>query len=205
MIEITEIAKKKVTALMQEQEDQGTKIAGLRITYSGVLPAMDYQLAFVEAGKEEPGDVVMESDGIRIFVEKRNENFLEAVRINFIESFQQTGFKVNNPKVVMPKKEAPQSPPVLDTPQAIAIKHVLDTEINPAISSHSGSITLLDVKENIAYIRMGGGCQGCGQSDVTLKQGVIVAIKRVAPEIVDVLDITDHASGTNPYFSAKAH
>jgi len=201
MIEITEIAQKRITTLMRDQEDQGNIIEGVRLTYSGILPTIEYRLAFVETRQEEAGDIVVTANGIKVFMEKRNAGFLSDVRIDFIESLQQTGFKVDNPKVVMPTTVAPQSPPTLDTPQAIAIKKVLDSEINPAISSHGGYIKLLDVKEQIAYIQMSGGCQGCGMADVTLKQGVVVAIKKSVPEIIDVLDTTDHGSGNNPYFT----
>ncbi len=201
MIELTEIAKKKIMTLMRDQEDQGTLMEGVRLTYSGILPTLEYRLAFVEAGKEEAGDAMVAANGIKVFMEERNAGFLSDVRIDFIETLQQTGFKVDNPKVIMPTTVAPTSPPSLDSPQAIAIKKVLDSEINPAISAHGGYITLLDVKEQIAYIQMSGGCQGCGMADVTLKQGVVVAIKKSVPEIVDVLDTTDHGSGHNPYFT----
>jgi len=201
MIELTEIAKKKIMTLMRDQEDQGTIMEGVRLTYSGILPTIEYRLSFVEAGKEESGDVTVKTNEINVFMEERNAGFLSDVQIDFIESLQQTGFKVVNPKVIMPITNAPTSPPSLDSPQAIAIKHVLDTEINPAISAHGGYITLLDVKEQIAYIQMSGGCQGCGMADVTLKQGVVVAIKKSVPEIIDVLDTTDHGSGNNPYFT----
>ncbi|MBI3359280.1 MAG: NifU family protein [Nitrospirae bacterium] len=201
MIEITEIAKKKVMTLMRDQEEQGNMMAGIRLTYSGILPTIEYRLAFVEGGKAEAGDATVTANGIKVFMEERNAGFLADVQIDFIESLQQTGFKVNNPKVIMPTPAVPTASPSLDTPQAIAIKKVLDSEINPAISAHGGYITLLDVKEQIAYIQMSGGCQGCGMADVTLKQGVVVAIKKSVPEIVDVLDTTDHGSGNNPYFT----
>lgn len=201
MIEMTEIAKKKVMTLMRDQEDQGTIMEGVRITYSGILPTIEYRLAFVEAGKEEAGDVMVNANGIKVFTEERNAGFLSDVRIDFIESLQQTGFKVENPKVIMPPTVAPTSPVALDTPQAIAILKVLEEDINPAISAHGGYITLLDVKDQIAYIQMSGGCQGCGMADVTLKQGVVVAIKKAVPEIIEVLDTTDHGVGKNPYFT----
>ncbi|MEK7747463.1 MAG: NifU family protein [Nitrospirota bacterium] len=201
MIEITEIAKQKIMTLMRDQEDQGNIMVGVRLTHSGMLPTVEYRLAFVESGREEPGDSVLEANGLKVFVEKHNAGFLSDVQVDFLESLQQTGFKVSNPKVVLPKTEAPISPPALDSPQATIIRDILDSEINPAISSHGGYIKLLDVKENIAYIEMTGGCQGCGMADVTLKQGVVVAIKKAAPEIIDVLDTTDHGSGNNPYFT----
>lgn len=81
------------------------------------------------------------------------------------------------------------------------VQELLDTSINPAVAGHGGYIELLDVKENTAYIRMAGGCQGCGMADVTLKAGIERMIFEELPEITQVLDVTDHASGTNPYFS----
>lgn len=91
--------------------------------------------------------------------------------------------------------------PGLNTPDGHAILRVLDERINPSIASHGGHISLIDVKDNKAYVRLEGGCQGCGMADVTLKQGVEVEIKNVVPNIVAVLDVTDHAGGSNPYYS----
>jgi multidrug efflux pump subunit AcrB len=85
-----------------------------------------------------------------------------------------------------------------------AVQRVLDEEINPAVASHGGVVTLIDVKGSTAYIQLGGGCQGCGMASVTLTQGIEVVIKESVPEILKVVDVTDHASGENPYFeSAK--
>jgi len=91
--------------------------------------------------------------------------------------------------------------PGLDTPDGRAIIQVLDERINPSIASHGGHISLIDVKDDKAYVRLEGGCQGCGMADVTLKQGVEVEIKNVVPHITAVLDVTDHAGGSNPYYS----
>ena len=73
-------------------------------------------------------------------------------------------------------------------------------EVNPAVASHGGVVELVGVDENKAIIAFGGGCQGCGMADVTLKQGVEVMIKEKVPEIVEVIDSTDHAAGTNPFY-----
>lgn len=80
------------------------------------------------------------------------------------------------------------------------VQSVLDTDINPSVASHGGFISLLGVKNNNVYIQMGGGCQGCAQSSATLRQGVETAIRRAVPEVVEIFDTTDHASGTNPYY-----
>jgi Fe-S cluster biogenesis protein NfuA len=90
--------------------------------------------------------------------------------------------------------------PGMNTPQALAVRKVLDDDVNPSVASHGGFIALIDVKENVTYIRLEGGCQGCGMADVTLKQGIETAIRRAVPSITAVLDVTDHAGGTNPYY-----
>ncbi len=90
--------------------------------------------------------------------------------------------------------------PGLETPDGIAVRQVLEEKINPAIASHGGRIALVDVKDDTVYLRLEGGCQGCGMANVTLKQGVEVEIKRTVPSITNVLDVTDHAGGGNPYY-----
>ena len=70
----------------------------------------------------------------------------------------------------------------------------------PAVSEHGGFVSLLDVKGDAAYIQLGGGCQGCGMVDVTLKQGIEVMIREAVPEIREIIDQTDHAGGNNPYY-----
>lgn len=90
--------------------------------------------------------------------------------------------------------------PGLETPEGVAIRNLLEERINPSIAAHGGRISLVDLQDNKAYVRLDGGCQGCGMADATLKQGVAVEIQQLVPTITDVLDITDHADGTNPYY-----
>ena len=90
--------------------------------------------------------------------------------------------------------------PGLDTPEGLAIQTLLDDRINRAVAAHGGHIALVDVQDDTVYIRLEGGCQGCGMADVTLKQGVETEIKRLVPKITSVLDVTDHGGGTNPYY-----
>jgi Fe-S cluster biogenesis protein NfuA len=82
-----------------------------------------------------------------------------------------------------------------------AISDLLAREINPAVAQHGGYVELIDVKRNNVYLRLGGGCQGCGAADVTLKQGIEKAIRDLVPRVGEILDTTDHASGRNPYYS----
>ena len=79
------------------------------------------------------------------------------------------------------------------------VQDLLDTAINPAVAGHGGVLSLVDVKDKMVYLQMGGGCQGCGMADVTLKHGVEMMIREEVPEVVDIIDMTDHAAGQNPY------
>ena len=90
--------------------------------------------------------------------------------------------------------------PGLETAEGKAIRQLLDERINPQVAAHGGHIALVDVQDDTVYIRLEGGCQGCGMADVTLKQGVAKEIQSLVPAITTVLDVTDHAGGDNPYY-----
>jgi Fe-S cluster biogenesis protein NfuA len=85
------------------------------------------------------------------------------------------------------------------------VQEVLDMDINPAVASHGGVVELIDVQRNDIFLRMGGGCQGCGQATATLRQGVESAIRRIVPEVGAIFDTTDHAAGRNPYYAPQGH
>ena len=91
--------------------------------------------------------------------------------------------------------------PGLQTDEGKAILELLDTQINPAVAGHGGHISLIDVKDDTAFVRLEGGCQGCSASSATLRQGVEVEIKKLVPSIARVVDVTDHSAGANPYYS----
>jgi Fe-S cluster biogenesis protein NfuA len=90
--------------------------------------------------------------------------------------------------------------PGLETPEGKLVHRVIEERINPAVAAHGGHVSLVDVRADTVYIRLEGGCQGCGMADVTLKQGIEVEIKQLVPAITTILDVTDHAGGTNPYY-----
>lgn len=84
------------------------------------------------------------------------------------------------------------------------VQQVLDSIINPAVASHGGMVSLLDVNNNAVFLEFGGGCQGCGMVSVTLKYGVERTIREEVPEVGEILDTTDHASGRNPYYAPSS-
>lgn len=112
-----------------------------------------------------------------------------------------SGLVLSNPNE--PRRPEPAEVPVLsgslEGPLAARVMEVIETMVNPGIASHGGYATLLSVDNDTAFITMGGGCQGCASSKATLKQGIEVAVKGAVPEIVHVIDMTDHASGASPY------
>ncbi|HVB00548.1 MAG TPA: NifU family protein [Acidimicrobiales bacterium] len=95
-------------------------------------------------------------------------------------------------------------PPVSDLSSSIeiAVLQILEQEINPQIAAHGGHVDLVAVEEGTAFLRLSGGCQGCGMAAVTLSQGISVAIREAFPEIVEIVDVTAHEDGANPYFEA---
>ena len=99
-----------------------------------------------------------------------------------------------------PAASAPRAGLDLDDPETAAVKGLLDERINPSVAAHGGFIALIEVKDHTVYLSLEGGCQGCGMADVTLKQGVETMIRDEVPSITAVLDVTDHAGGTNPYY-----
>lgn len=82
------------------------------------------------------------------------------------------------------------------------VQEVLELQINPSVAAHGGYVDLVAVENNNVYIRMGGGCQGCGSANMTLKMGIERMIREAVPSIGQVLDATDHAGGANPYYSS---
>ncbi|MET0421107.1 MAG: NifU family protein [Acidimicrobiia bacterium] len=110
----------------------------------------------------------------------------------------------NRPEVASPtiSRDPNLPPPDLSGEIPQRVLQVLEEQINPAIASHGGTAELVAVEGSIAYLRLGGGCVGCGMAAVTLSQGIEVAILDSVPEITEVIDVTDHASGANPYYEA---
>ena len=186
MLTISDSAKKRITTLLASQERRGL---ALRLAITGRGPGgWQYQLGFVREEDKGAEDVVVDAGDFLVLIDPDTAPHLNGSTVDFLEGLYGSGFKIDNPN------------PLWTDPKAVAIQQVLDTQINPAVAGHGGHVALLDVKNDVAYIALGGGCQGCGMADVTLKQGIEVIIREAVPEIRQIIDTTDHASGTNPYY-----
>lgn len=82
------------------------------------------------------------------------------------------------------------------------VADLFDSQVNPMVARHGGRVELIDVQDAVVMLRMAGGCQGCGMADVTLRQGIEAMLQQHVPEVKGIVDITDHAAGSNPYFAA---
>jgi Fe/S biogenesis protein NfuA len=186
MINITEAAGQYIIHLLQDEERRGL---ALRLAIAGQRPGgFQYKLGFVREEEQAADDVVIDAGGFLVFIDTESAPNLQGATLDFVETPEQSGFRIHNPKTQW------------TDPKAIAIQKLFDEHINPALADHGGYAMLLDVKEDIAYVALGGGCQGCGMADVTLKQGIEALITEEVPGIRQVVDTTDHASGTNPYY-----
>lgn len=190
MIKVSDLARQKV---LEVAEAQGRKGEGLRLhVRNGGTSMVQFGLSFLEAGQESENDIIVDAGDFKIYIAKDDENFLKDATLNFIDGPHGSGFQVDAPNA---QPERPSGP------LADKIQKVLEEQVNPSLAGHGGMVALEGLKDNVAYLRFGGGCQGCGMVNATLKDGVEVAIKKAVPEIEAVRDITDHADGKNPYYS----
>ena len=186
MITVTEKAVEKIQELMVSKS---LTEHALRITITGRGPAgFMYQLQFVPEDSASEDDERVEVGLFRVLVDPQTAPNLDGSTLEFIDEISSRGFNIENPN------------PLWTDPIALSIQEVIDNRINPAVAGHGGYVSLLDVKNDTAFIALGGGCQGCGLADVTLKQGIEVMIKENIPQITRVIDTTDHAAGQNPYY-----
>jgi Fe/S biogenesis protein NfuA len=186
MMTITEAAQQQISSLLADEDRQGL---ALRLAITGRRPGgFQYKLGFAREDEKAGDDVVVDAGSFKVFIDAESAPNLQGATLDFQEDGGQSGFKIENPNAGW------------SDPKAIAIQKLLDEHINPAVADHGGYVVLLDVKEDVAYVALGGGCQGCGMADVTLKQGIEALITEEVPGIRQVIDTTDHASGSNPYY-----
>lgn len=197
LLSITDAAREKILEVRASEPEPETLALWLEV--NGVQGnAFTYDMYFRR--KDEAGDldIVQHGDDLSVVVP---EEHVDKVRGSVLDIGGGGGMVLQNPNT--PQSMRPANPDLdLDDPIVARVAEVLDTQINPQIAAHGGFAELVAVDAPIAYLRMGGGCQGCGLAAVTLTQGIEVAILDAVPEIEQVVDVTDHASGTNPYYEA---
>lgn len=186
-LQLTDLAKKQIELAIEDEERDDL---ALRVTIvSRSAGGFQYKMDLVGSEEKADDDIVVPQGGFDVLIDAQSAPNLKGATIDFITRLQESGFKFDNPNSAWSDERAAE------------VQQVIDTQINPSIASHGGFVTLLDVKDSVAYIQMGGGCQGCGMADVTLKHGIEGMIREAVPTITQVLDTTDHAAGENPYYA----
>jgi Fe/S biogenesis protein NfuA len=162
-----------------------------------------YDVYFEVAQDALPGDVVEPlGDDLALVVPASSVEQLRGATIDVSGTGEHAELVVSNPN--RPPRLAPSaSEPDLSDPVTVRVLEVLEEEINPSIAMHGGRADLVAFEEGTAFVVLSGGCQGCGLASVTLSQGIEVALREEVPEVLRVVDVTDHASGTDPYFQGS--
>jgi Fe/S biogenesis protein NfuA len=190
ILSVTPVATAQVKKILEQEElsDQAVRVGIAEKSPTG----FQYQLEFCDRSERSESDITLEVDDIVFFVIGEHAEDLRGTTLDYVDTGFSAGFKFDNPN----------KPKLLQDPVAERVHRVIQERINPGVASHGGHVTLLDVQEGTVYVRLGGGCQGCGQADTTVKDGIQTMICESVPEIHTVLDVTDHAAGTNPYFQS---
>jgi Fe/S biogenesis protein NfuA len=200
---ITQKAQQKVLGFREGVADAERQAMWVEVT--GVQNGeWTYNISLKPLDGAGPEDSLQYSDDLGVVVPEADIDKLQGATVDWSDDLMSGGLLVVNPN-----KPDPASPAIggragvdLSGPVPQRVMQVIDEQINPAIAAHGGSAELVAVEDETAYVRLGGGCVGCGMASVTLGQGIEVAILEAVPEVRQVVDVTDHASGTNPYFEA---
>ncbi|PYC22742.1 Fe/S biogenesis protein NfuA [Aquipseudomonas alcaligenes] len=191
-ITITDAAHDYLSDLLKKQNTTGIGIR-VFITQPGT-PYAETCIAYCKPGEQKPEDTALALKEFTAWIDAVSEPFLEDAVVDYATDRMggQLTIKAPNAKVPMVNE---------DSPITERINYYLQTEINPGLASHGGQVTLVDVvEEGIAVLRFGGGCQGCGQADFTLKEGIEKTLLERIPELKGVRDVTDHSNRENAYY-----
>ncbi|MCZ6571233.1 MAG: iron-sulfur cluster assembly accessory protein [Deltaproteobacteria bacterium] len=187
ILTLTEAATQRLKSA--RDADQATDIA-LRVRVHEDGAAFRYEFELVPENTKGPGDAVVDAEGILIYIDEESVPRLRGATLDYTDDVTGGGLKFENPNKTRLSQDASGG----------RVQDLLDSRINPRVKDHGGPVTLIDVQEGRVFLELGGGCQGSGMVDVTLRQGIEVMLREEIPEITEVLDTTDHAAGDNPYY-----
>lgn len=196
---MTEAARSFVAEARSGEADAENLALYLEVT-GAADGAYTYDMWFQARGEAGEADAVIEHDDLPVVVVSSSVDRVRGATLDLHEG-----------GLVMVNPNTPPSPAMdrfatdLTSPVEVAVLEVLENDVNPQIAAHGGRAELVGVQDNVAYLRLMGGCQGCGHASITLTRGIVTAIQLAVPEITDVVDVTAHAEGTNPYYASSGH
>lgn len=192
MITITESAQSYLAELLKKQDSDGI---GIRVfILDPGTPKAETCISFCRPGEEQEDDLRKDYAQFHAWIEHRSIPFLDEAVVDYAKDTMGGQLTIKAPNSRLPKIRD-------DSPVEDQINYVLYNEINPSLASHGGVVTLEDlVDDTIAILKFGGGCQGCGMVDVTLKEGVEKTLLEKVPGLTAIRDVTDHTNRDNAYF-----
>ncbi len=190
-ITITEAAQAYLADLLSKQNTPGIGIR-IFITQPGTQYA-ETCIAYCKPGEQKAEDTPLALADFTAWIDALSEPFLEDALVDYATDRMggQLTIKAPNAKVPMVNEDSPINE---------RINYYLQTEINPGLANHGGQVSLVDIDDGVAILRFGGGCQGCGQADFTLKEGIEKTLLERIPELKGVRDVTDHSNRENAYY-----
>jgi len=196
---VTEPAREKILELRAHEDDPDA--LGLRVEVTGVQGVeYTYDLTFdpVADADLEAGDVVEQEGALPVIIPVDSLDALRGATLDLPTTGAQNGLVLRNPN-----RPDPLSGAHMELTGTIdeKVRQLLDGQINPALAMHGGFAGLDRVEGSVVYVTMGGGCQGCAVSAMTLREGITRAIREAIPEVTEVVDTTDHSMGENPYYT----
>ena len=225
VVTITPRAREAVLEARSGQEDSHNLALWLEVDGDDGTQYL-YDLYLMHIDEAAPDDVVQSHDDLSVVIPSASVEAVQGATVDLSDDPQFKGWVLDNPN--RPPQHAPSGPmigedslfrrpasgppaspaiegavPDLSGDVAQRVSQVIQHQINPSIAAHGGRAELVAVEEGTAFLRLGGGCQGCAMASVTLTQGIKAAITDAVPEVTEVVDVTDHQSGENPYFQSS--
>ncbi len=192
MVNISESAQAYLVELLSKQDDKDTGIR-IFITDPGT-PMAETCIAYCRAGEEQEADEKVEYNGFSAYIDERSKPFLEEAEVDYAKDRMGGQLTIKAPNAKVPKVSD-------DSPIEDRVNYILHSQVNPSLAAHGGMVNLVEVtEESIAVLQFGGGCQGCGMIDVTLKDGVERTLLENLPELKGITDVTDHSNTENAYY-----
>jgi Fe/S biogenesis protein NfuA len=203
LLAITEKAREKVMGFRAGVPDGESQAMWVEVTGTQA-GEWTYSISLKPLAGAGPDDSVQDAGELSVVVPAADVERVRGATVDWSDDLMRGGLVVVNPNKPDPASPAigGRPPADLSGPVPQRVMQVIEGQINPAIAAHGGSAELVAVEDDTAYVRLGGGCVGCGMATVTLGQGIEVAILEAVPEVNQVIDVTDHAQGENPYYEA---
>ena len=192
------------TIIDLRDQEPGDKEYALFLQIDGVHGnQFTYDLSFLDIDQARSDDRRVDFGDLPVIIAAKDVEKFDGASLDMSEDPDAPGLTMENPNTPSPAMIGnPADLPELKGELAEKVQAVLENQINPAIASHGGAAQLIGVEGNDIYLRLGGGCQGCGMAQVTLTQGIEASLREAVPEIGNIIDATDHAAGENPYFAS---